>query len=230
VAPKSLENLQLYILATSNVISTTIILKRGESNTIRKIQYPVYFINEVLSDSKTQYFHIMKLAYAMLITSCKLSHYFQAHQIEVHTSSTLGEILNNREATGKIAKWSIELSRYDIVYKPQLAIKAQALSDFVVEWMETQTPRPLNWTINFDGSLQLQGAGARILVTCHNRESFKYVLELHFLASNNAAEYEELLHGLRITTALSITVSELLGTHCSWSTRPIKSGHVWMTK
>jgi hypothetical protein len=45
----------------------------------------------------------MKLAYALLITARKLSNYFQAHQIEIHTSSTLGEILNNREATGKIA-------------------------------------------------------------------------------------------------------------------------------
>jgi hypothetical protein len=46
----------------------------------------------------------MKLAYALLIMSHKVSHYFQAYQIEVHTSSTLGEILNNREATEKIAK------------------------------------------------------------------------------------------------------------------------------
>jgi hypothetical protein len=84
------------------------------------------------------------------------------HQIEVYTSSTLGKILNNREATGKFAKWVIELSMYDIVYKPSTAIKAQALSDFVAEWAETQTPpkeRELEyWTINFDGSLQLQGA------------------------------------------------------------------------
>jgi hypothetical protein len=79
----------------------------------------------------------MKLAYALLITSHKLSHYFQAHQIEVHMSSTLGEILNNREATRKIAKWAIELSMYDIVYKPRTAIKAQALSDLVAEWTET---------------------------------------------------------------------------------------------
>jgi hypothetical protein len=66
----------------------------------------------------------MKLAYTLQITSCKLSHYFWAHQIEVHTSSTLCDILNNREATGKIVKWAIELSMYDIVYKPQMAIKA----------------------------------------------------------------------------------------------------------
>jgi hypothetical protein len=66
----------------------------------------------------------MKLVCALLITALKLSHYFQVHQIKVHTSSTLDEILNNREATGKITKWAIELSMYDIVYKPRIAIKA----------------------------------------------------------------------------------------------------------
>jgi hypothetical protein len=150
----------------------------------------------------------MKLAYALLITSRKLSHYFQAHQIEVHTSSTLGEILNYREATGKIAKCDIELSMYDIVYKPKIAIKAQALSDFVAEWIEIQTPpknRELEYcTINFDGSLQLQGAGVWLLVTSPKGEILKYVMHMHFLASNIVAEYETLLHGLRITMALSI--------------------------
>jgi hypothetical protein len=42
------------------------------------------------------------------------------------------------------------------------------------------------WTINFDGSLQLQGAGEGILVTYPKGESFKYVLQMHFPASNNA--------------------------------------------
>jgi hypothetical protein len=97
---------------------------------------------------------------------------------------------------------------YDIVYKPRTTIKAQALSDFITEWTETQTPprdRELEyWTINFDGSLQLQGAGAGILLTSPKGESFKYVLQMHFLASNNAVEYKALLHGLRITTSLDI--------------------------
>jgi ribonuclease HI len=190
-------------------------VKQEESDINCKIQYPVYFISEVLSDSKTQYFHIMKLAYALLITSRKLSHYFHVHQIEVHTSSTLGKILNNREATGKIAKWVIELSMYDIVYKRRTAIKVQALSDFVAEWTEMQTPpkeRELEyWTINFDGSLHLQGAGEGALVTPPKGESFKYVMQMHFSASNNAAEFEAMLHGLRITTALSIHRLKVLG-------------------
>jgi hypothetical protein len=48
--------------------------------------------------------------------------------------------LNNREVTGKIPKWAIELSIYDIIYKTRITIMAQALSDFVAEWTETQTP------------------------------------------------------------------------------------------
>jgi ribonuclease HI len=85
----------------------------------------------------------------------------------------------------------------------------------MAEWMETQTPpkeKELEyWTINFDGSLQLQGARARILVTSPKRESFKYVLQMHFPASNNAVEYVALLHGLRIATTLDIPRLRVLG-------------------
>jgi hypothetical protein len=61
------------------------------------------------------------------------------HQIEVHSSYTLGEVLENREATKKIAKWAIELSMYDIILKPKTIIKAQALSNFIAQWTKTQS-------------------------------------------------------------------------------------------
>jgi hypothetical protein len=76
VAPEPHKNLQLYISATSNVVSMVIIVERQESDSNHKIQHLVYCVCEVLSDSKTRYFHIMKLAYPLLITSLKLSHYF----------------------------------------------------------------------------------------------------------------------------------------------------------
>jgi ribonuclease HI len=78
----------------------------------------------------------------------------------------------------------------------------------MAEWTEMQTPpkeREVEyWTINFDGSLQLQGTGVGILVTSFKGECFKYVLQMHFPASNNAAEYEVWLHGLKITMAFGI--------------------------
>jgi hypothetical protein len=97
---------------------------------------------------------------------------------------------------------------YDIIYKPQTDIKAQALSNFIANWTETQTldkERDMEyWTINFDRYLPLQGAGAGILITPPKWENFKYVQQMHFLASNNVVEYEALLHGLWIATALGI--------------------------
>jgi hypothetical protein len=61
------------------MVSTAIVVEQGELDTNRKVQYLVYFVSEALSDSKTRYFHIMKFAYALLITAHKLSHYFQVH-------------------------------------------------------------------------------------------------------------------------------------------------------
>jgi hypothetical protein len=124
---------------------------------------------------------------------------------------------------------------YDIVYKPRTTIKAQVLSDFMAEWTQTQTTpkeRELEyWAINFNGSLQLQGARAGILVTSAKGESFKYVLQMHIPTSNNAAEYEAVLQGLRIATRHSASAdSRFSETHYSLSISPTKSGHVRTTK
>jgi hypothetical protein len=126
----------------------------------------------------------------------------------IYTSSTFEEVLHNKEIIDKIAKWAIELAMYNIVFKPRTVIRAHVLSYFVVKWTENQLPPSKKelkyWIINFDGSLQLQGAKEDILVTSSKCENFKYVLQMHFLASNNVVEYETLLHGLWIATALDI--------------------------
>jgi len=56
------------------------------------------------------YTKIEKITYAVLISSRKLKHYFQAHEITVPSSQPLGDILSNKEASGRIGKWATELS------------------------------------------------------------------------------------------------------------------------
>ena len=54
-APRPDETLLIYIAATSRVVSTAIVIEREEVGHAYKIQYPVYFISEVLNESKTHY-------------------------------------------------------------------------------------------------------------------------------------------------------------------------------
>jgi ribonuclease HI len=56
----------------------------------------------------------------------------------------------------------------------------------------------------FDGSLTLGGGGAGVLFISPKGEQLKYVFQILFEASNNKAEYEALLHGLRLAVSLGI--------------------------
>jgi uncharacterized protein YpbB len=63
----------------------------------------VYFVSEVLSDSKTSYYQMQKLVYAILMTKRNHQHYFDAHPIMVVSKYPLGEVIQNPEAEGRIA-------------------------------------------------------------------------------------------------------------------------------
>jgi hypothetical protein len=86
------------------VVSATIVVEREEKGHIYKVQRLVYYTSEVLSDSKVRYPHVQKLLYALLITSRKFRHYFDGHKFAVVTYFPLGDILCNRDATGRISK------------------------------------------------------------------------------------------------------------------------------
>jgi hypothetical protein len=70
------EPMLLYISATTQVVSAALVVEREEPGRSQKVQRPVYFISEVLSDSKTHYSKIQKLVYVILMTKRKLRHYF----------------------------------------------------------------------------------------------------------------------------------------------------------
>jgi hypothetical protein len=97
--------------------------------------------------------------YAVLLTARKLCHYFDDHKVIVVTGFPIGDILHNKEAIGRIAKWACELGAHDIEFQPRTAIKTQALVDFVSEWTKQQVPDNPEatevWRMYFDGSLKL---------------------------------------------------------------------------
>jgi hypothetical protein len=118
------EPLLLYIAATTQVVSATLVVEREEAGHALKVQCPIYFISEILADSKTRYPQIQKILYAILIAKRKLRHYFESHPVTVVTSFPLGEVVQNRDATGRIGKWALELMGEGILYASRMAIKS----------------------------------------------------------------------------------------------------------
>jgi hypothetical protein len=162
------------------VVSTVLVVERVEEGHAYPVQHLVYFISEVLGPLKIKYRQVQKLLYAVLLTARKLRHYFGDHKVIVVTVFPIGDILHNKEAIGRIAKWACELGSHDIEFRPRTAIKTQALVDFVSEWTEHQvldSPEvTMVWRMYFDGSLKLQGASAGILFIAPGGEQLKYAL------------------------------------------------------
>jgi ribonuclease HI len=155
------------------------------------------------------------LLYAVVLARRKLRHYFKAQPVTVVSSFPLGEIICNSDVAGRITEWSVELMGETLTYAPRKAIKSQILMDFVAEWTDTQLP-PLQiqaecWTLCFDGSVIKTRAGAGLLFILPLGEHMRYAVRQHFPASNDMAEYEALLCGLRIAIESGIKRLDVRG-------------------
>ena len=118
VAPERGEPLLLYIVASNHVVSAALVVEREEPGHQLKVQRPVYFIGEVLTDPKVWYPQVQNLLYAVFMATRKLLHYFTNHELSVVTSYPLGNIICNRDTAGRISKWALELMGHDIMYIP----------------------------------------------------------------------------------------------------------------
>lgn len=212
-SPLPKEPMLLYIAATNRVVSAVVVVEREKEGKL--VQRPVYYLSEVISSSKQNYPHYQKMTYGVYMAAKKLKHYFQEHPMTVVCAAPISEIFGNKDASGRVAKWAIELAPYTPQYERRDAIKSQALADFLVDWAEMQYEPPLPdsnyWRLHFDGSKMKNGLGAGIVLTSPKRDQLKYVLQIHFAASNNVAEYEALVHGLRMAKEIGIRRIQCFG-------------------
>jgi hypothetical protein len=140
-SPFPKEPMLLYIAATNRVVSAMVVVEREEEG--KTMQRPVYYLSEVLSASKQNYPHYQKMTYGVYMVAKKLKHYFQEHPIRVVAEAPISEIIGNKDASGRIAKWVIELTPYTSQYDRRDVIKSYVLADFFIDWAEIQYEPPL---------------------------------------------------------------------------------------
>ncbi|GJR80080.1 reverse transcriptase domain-containing protein [Tanacetum coccineum] len=216
------EELIVYLAASKEAVSAVLMTKREAR------QMPIYFVSRELRGPEVNYTAMEKLVLALVHASKRLRRYFQAHPIIVITDQPIKNILSNPEVAGRMQKWSIQLGEFGIHYRPRLSVKGQVLANFIVERpkeegqddsAKEEEPLPAQWTLFTNGSSCVDGCGAGVILTDPEGVKFTYALRFQFEATNNEAEYEALIAGLRIAEKIGSEVLAVVE----------EEGESWMT-
>ncbi|VFQ84069.1 unnamed protein product [Cuscuta campestris] len=137
----------------------------------------------------------------------------QLPRVRIMTDQPLGAVLRDLSSSGRVIKWAMVLSQYDISYQPRFSKKGQVIADFMVECTARGKPeedgtgqerkREL-WEVHSDGSCTKDGSGGGAVLT--SPEGFKayHSFKFTFRATNNEAEYEALIGGIQIALFMKI--------------------------
>jgi hypothetical protein len=183
----------LYLAISKNAMSTVLV---EDSDTGEK---PIYFVSKVFKGAKLRYQKLERLVIAIVTTVRKLRPYFQSHKIVIKSNYPIKQVLRKPDLARRMVAWSIELSEYDVQFVPRGSIKSQVLADFVVEFtLPAQSETPFVWLLSVDGSSNLKGSGAGVILEGPNDILVEQSLMFEFKASNNQAEYEALIAGMTL--------------------------------
>jgi ribonuclease HI len=207
--PISGEPLSLYLAVSGSAVSA-VLVKDHEGQ-----QHPVYYVSKSLLDAESRYSYLEKLILALIMASTKLRHYFETHKIFVKTNYPIKTVLRRPEMSGRMAKWAVKLSAFDIIYESRTAIKSQALADFVADFSsdiveeankEVQQLEEAggNWILYTDGASNIRGTGLGILLKSPQGDIIPLSISCEFQATNNEAEYEALIAGLQLAKDMEI--------------------------
>ncbi|GAU44610.1 hypothetical protein TSUD_241030 [Trifolium subterraneum] len=209
------EVIYLYLVVSSEAASATLIRETLEGHK------PVYFTSKALQGPELRYQQIENVTLALVTAARRPRYYFLAHTIVVRTDQPIKSLLVRPNMAGRMLKWSLELSEFDIRYESRKTLKDQVLVDFVAEMTcsPSSTDGANKWTIFVDGASHATGAGAGIILENKEGILIEVSLALSFSTSNNQAEYVTFLAGLRFAEEVGAkeikiyTDSQLVASH-----------------
>lgn len=198
--PKENQPLILYLVVSNKAMSLVLVqeTEKGEK--------PIYIVSKVLKGAKLCYQKIERLTLAVVITTQKLRYYFQGHPIILRINYPIKQVLKKSDLEGRMVSWAIKLSKYDIKFVPRSSIKSQILADFLNELSAPILEESsCKWTLSVDGSSNLKGSGARIMIEGPRDLILQYSLCFNFQASNNKAEYKALIARIKLAREVGLT-------------------------
>ncbi|XP_020972584.1 uncharacterized protein LOC110269230 [Arachis ipaensis] len=209
------EPLKHYIAASENTIGC--MLAQDDEN---GHEQAVYYLSQVLTDIETRYSLIEKLCLPLYKACTKLKCYMVAKPVKIIAQTDLVKyMLSSPMLRGRLGKWMLALTEFDLQYVPAKAVKGQVIADFLVDHSNNLNDQGANiidvhvdyWKLYFDGSKHKDGAGMGILIISPEEILSQFLFELKYSCSNNVAEYEALILGLEILIRKRALEVQILG-------------------
>jgi hypothetical protein len=207
--PNPGESLFLYLAVSDHAVSAVLVRELGQE------QKPVFFVSKAIDETELRYLPLEKAALAVLQAAKKLPHYFQSNKVTVLSDLPLKMLLQRSDFSGRITKWGVYLGSLGVEYKSRTAIKGQVLAEFLAEFQyDPNNPSLIisaealldlvtgRWDLFVDGASNSKGLRAGVVLVSPEGLVLEQAVRLKFSASNNEAENEALLIGLRTAERL----------------------------
>lgn len=185
----------------------------------------IYYLSKKLLEYETRYTTLEKLCLALVWATKKLRHYMLTHTVYVVSKMDPLKFLFDKPAlNGRISRWMVMLAEFDLKFIPQKSIKGAVVSDFLTDFPGESgevnyefpdehlcTTNTDSWELYFDGASNQNGCGAGVILISPDKEHIPISVRLDFEATNNAAEYEACIIGLKAAIALNIKKLQVHG-------------------
>ena len=211
----------------------------GQQDETGRKEHAIYYLSKKFNDCETRYSLLEKTCCALTWAAKRLRQYMLTHTTWlVSKMDPIKYIFEKPALTGRIARWQMLLSEYDIQYVAQKAIKGSILADHLAhqpledyqslkfdfpdedimavkdvedsELEESLEPRA-GWTLMFDGASNAIGHGIGAVLMSPKNFHLPFTAKLCFTCTNNMAEYEACILGLEEAIELKIKILEVFG-------------------
>ena len=206
----------------------------GQHDETGRKEHVIYYLSKKFTDCEQRYSSLERTCCALAWAAHRLRQYMLNHTTWlISKMDPIKYIFEKPALTGRIARWQMLLSEYDIVYVTQKAIKGSALADFLahqpVEDYQPMLPDfpdedisalfqageyendAKTWTLFFDGASNIMGHGIGAVFISPENQYVPVTARLCFDCTNNVAEYEACAMGIRAAIELRVKLLEVYG-------------------
>jgi hypothetical protein len=190
VPPQLNKPFQLYVAADTQTIGSPLMQEFEGKERV------VAYLSRKLLDPETRYSAAEKLCLCVYYSCTKFRHYLLNAECVVYSNfDVIKHILSMSILNGRVGKWILALSEFELRFESAKAVKGQIIVDFITEHRDPSiyllgiTP----WALFFDGSSCGKGGAVGILLISPRGEMFEFAIPIQPIVTNNQAKYEALL-------------------------------------